>query len=133
MTGKHGIEIVAGDRIDARLMDLVERERDLHPIYLAGVEQAAGVVIEPEDRRPVVFRDVAADTLEETGAVVQRVREDVNLRVREVDELAVHPDLLHFIERHEASSSDVPRPMERGHPARVCFRERDARAPWIGV
>src|SRR5204863_120454 len=43
---------------------------------------------------------VGTDALEHTGPVVQRVGEDVDLRVLPVDELAVHPDLVHRRERH---------------------------------
>ena len=39
-------------------------------------------------------RVVAADALEDAGAVVEAVRADVDARVVPVDELAVHPDLL---------------------------------------
>ena len=51
------------------------------------------MVAQAEDRR-AVRRVVAADALEYAGAVVEPVRGDVDLRVRPVDELAVHPDLL---------------------------------------
>ena len=50
-----------------------------------------------EDGRPVGGL-VGPDPLEHTGAVMQAVREYVDLRVLPVDELAVHPDevrLLH--------------------------------------
>ena len=37
---------------------------------------------------------VAADALEDAGAVVEGVREDVYLRLVPIDKLAVHPDLV---------------------------------------
>ena len=49
--------------------------------------------VQPEDRGPL-RRVVAADPLEDAGAVVEAVRADVDARVVPVDELAVHPDLL---------------------------------------
>ena len=48
---------------------------------------------EAEDRR-AALGVVAADALEDPGAVVQAVRADVDPGVRPVHELAVHPDLL---------------------------------------
>jgi hypothetical protein len=49
-----------------------------------------------EDRRPDL-RVVAADALEHTGAVVQTMREYVNLGVLPFDELAVHPDEIRLL------------------------------------
>ena len=69
---------------------------------MAAVVQAADVIVEPEDGRALVARVVAADAFEEAGAVVEGVREDVNLRVGEVDEAPVHPDFFDFFERHRS-------------------------------
>ena len=60
---------------------------------LGRVVQALEVVGQPEDRGALVGL-VAADALEDTGAVVEPVRADVDRRVGPVDELTVHPDLL---------------------------------------
>ena len=49
--------------------------------------------VSAEDRR-ALRRVVAADALEDAGAVVEAVRAHVDARVVPVDELAVHPDLL---------------------------------------
>ena len=46
---------------------------------------------------------VAADALEDAEAVVQRVRQDVDLGLVPGDELAVHPDLLDLVD-HRAPS-----------------------------
>ncbi len=54
---------------------------------------------EPEHGRAVVGL-VATDALEHPGAVVQTVDADVHVRVRPVDELAVHPDLLDPLHRY---------------------------------
>ena len=51
------------------------------------------VIGEAEDGRPL-RRVVAADALEDAGAVVEPMRADVDLGVVPVDEPAVHPDLL---------------------------------------
>ena len=50
---------------------------------------------------------VAADALEDAGAVVETVDADVNRRVRPVDELAVHPDLLGLLHRGSSVSASV--------------------------
>ena len=51
------------------------------------------MVGEPEDRRTRGAR-VTPDPLEHPDSVVERVVQNVDLRIREVDEGAVHPDLL---------------------------------------
>src|SRR5262249_23592665 len=63
------------------------------------VEQAFDVLGQPEHRGPA-RRLVSADPLEDARAVVQRVREDVDLGVFPRDELAVEPDLLGRGDRH---------------------------------
>ena len=57
---------------------------------------------EAEDRG-ALRRVVAANALEDPGAVVQAVDADVHLRVGPVDELAVHPDLLGLLHRRSPS------------------------------
>ena len=74
-------------------------ERDRHVVELGRLEEAVEVVGVAEDRR-ADLGVVAADALEDAGAVVQAVREYVDLRVLPGDELAVHPDevrLLHVV------------------------------------
>ena len=56
------------------------------------------MVHEPEDGGTALGR-VAADALEDSGAVVQAVRADVDPGVRPVHQLAVHPDLLGLLHR----------------------------------
>jgi len=63
-----------------------------------GVEEPVDVLLQPEDRGFAVLRPVAADPLEDADAVVQRVGEDVDLRLVPVHELAVHPDLLRLLD-----------------------------------
>jgi hypothetical protein len=54
------------------------------------------VVSEPEDGGAARGL-VAADALEDAGAVVEPVRSDVDPGIGPVHELAVHPDLLGFL------------------------------------
>ena len=79
--------------------ELLDRVRDLHVEEARRVVQALQVVCEPEDRR-ALRRLVAADALEDAGAVVEAVHADVHLGVGPVDELAVHPDLVGLV--HQA-------------------------------
>ena len=61
------------------------------------------MLLEAEDGR-ALGRLVAADALEDAGAVVQRVGEDVDLGLGPGHELAVHPDLVDLGDRHGSSS-----------------------------
>src|SRR3954467_6602233 len=92
-----GAHAVAGDEVERGLADLRPVVRHRHVVELGRLEQAVDVVEVAEDRRPDLGV-VAADALEDARAVVEPVREYVNLRVLPLDELAVHPDevrLLH--------------------------------------
>jgi hypothetical protein len=76
---------------------LLAVERDRHVVQLRRLEQAVHVGLVAEDGGPDLGV-VAADALEDAGAVVQAVREYVDLRVLPGDELPVQPDevrLLH--------------------------------------
>src|SRR4029077_10433190 len=55
--------------------------------------QALEMVGEAKDGRAALGL-VGANPLEDTGAVVEPVGPDVDRRIRPVDQLAVHPDLL---------------------------------------
>ena len=57
-------------------------------------EQSIDVLAQTEDRRAPVALLVAADALEHPEAVVQRVREDVHLRLVPGHQLAVQPDAI---------------------------------------
>ena len=67
---------------------------------------------------------VRADALERAEAVVQRVREDVDLGVVPVDELAVDPDLLHLVDHRDCSASAEigAGQSRRWHQRRQCVR-----------
>ena len=75
---------------------LLAVERDRHVVQLGRLEQPVDVVGVAEDRR-ADLGVVAADALEDAGAVVQAVREYVDLGVLPCDELAVHPDEVRWL------------------------------------
>jgi hypothetical protein len=79
-----------------RRAHLVARVRHGHVVHRGGALEPGEVVVQAEDRR-AALGIVGADALEDRGAVVQAVRQDVHARVRPVDQLAVHPDLLGFL------------------------------------
>ena len=93
------LEVVRAHDLESRLPQLVDRVRNHHPVDLRGPEEAVEVIVEAEDRGPA-RRVVTALPFEDAGPVVQSVGEDVYLRVREVDQLPVHPDLLDVFEAH---------------------------------
>ena len=136
------LEIVRAHDLERRLLQLVDRVRNHHPVDLRGPEQAVEVIVEAEDRGPA-RRVVAAFPLEDAGSVVESVGEDVNLRVHEVDQLPVHPDFLDVFEAHRAlrlggnpnrnelprsglASGGIDQPRERHDHGR--FEPEDARA-----
>src|SRR5918996_1284570 len=84
---------VRRDELVGRAPQLLDRVSKLHVQEPCRVVEAHEVVGEAEYRRPVVGL-VAADPLEDAGAVMEPVSGDVNLGVGPVHELAVHPDLL---------------------------------------
>ncbi len=90
-------QLVGGDQLVGGRPQLVHRVGDRHVVELGRLEQAVEVVEVAEDAG-AARRLVRADALEHTGAVVQAVREYVNLGVLPGDELPVVPDevrLLH--------------------------------------
>ena len=93
------LEAVDPDGVLDRVDELGGRERDVDQEDLGAGEHAVDVVREPE-HGCAARRRIGADALEHAAAVVQRVREDVDLGVVPVDELAIHPDLLDLVERH---------------------------------
>ena len=56
------------------------------------------MLVEAEDSALAVGPLVGADALERADAVVQRVRQDVHLRLREGNEGSVEPDLVDRLE-----------------------------------
>src|SRR5437764_183646 len=84
---------VSRGRLESGGARLLDRVRQLHVQEPRRGLQPLQVVGEPEHGGPV-GRLVAANALEDPGAVVETVRADVDLGVAPVDELARHPDLL---------------------------------------
>ena len=95
---------VDGDDLVGRRSDLLDRVREVHVEHLRRVREAYEMVGEAKYRRPRRCV-VAANPFEYAGAVVEPVRGNVDLRVRPVDELAVHPDLLGLLHRAQLSFS----------------------------
>ena len=95
------------DELERRLAQLLAVERDRHVVQLGRLEQAVDVRLVAEDRR-ADLRVVAADALEHARAVVQAVREYVDLRVLPGDELPVQPDEVRLLHVRAPSSSLSP-------------------------
>ncbi len=73
------------------LAELVDRVLERQVVELRRRVQAIEVLAMAEHRRALVGL-VAADALEDPGAVVQPVAQDMDLGVVPSDELAIHPD-----------------------------------------
>ena len=91
-----GLEAVGRDHLVRGLAQLLDAVRQLHEVDLAGALEAPQVVHQAEDGRAAIG-GVGANALEDAGAVVHRVAEDVHLGVCPGHELAVHPDLLGLV------------------------------------
>ena len=89
-----GVEAVAPDQLVRRRPQLVELERHRQVVQLRRLLQPREVVLMAEDRGPGGLGVVGPDALEDAGAVVEAVAEDVDLGVVPCDELTVHPDRL---------------------------------------
>jgi hypothetical protein len=103
----------AVDEFECRLGQFLGLVGDVDVVGPGGVVEALQVFLPPEDSR-TVGRLVTADALEDAGAVVEPVGQDVDVRVVEVDELAVHPDRVDALV-HLRSVTHVCPPM-RGAP-----------------
>ena len=91
-------QAVRAEQLVRRSPQLLDRVGELHVEKLRRVLEPDQMVAEAEDCR-AARGVVAADALEDAGAVVEAVRADVHGGVRPVDELAVHPDLLGLAHR----------------------------------
>ena len=98
---------------DARVGHLRRGDARLEHDELARVVEPLDVLLEAEDGRRAVGPLVRADALERAEAVVQRVREHVDLGLVPVDELAVEPDLLFLLDH-----GDLSRGVESGLESR---------------
>ena len=91
-----------------RLADLVELVGQRQVVERRRLAEPLEVVAVAEDRRPVLGV-VGADALEDPGAVVQPVAEDVHLGVVPGDEVAIHPDELGLLHGEEVCRITAPR------------------------
>ena len=91
-------ELVRAKHLDARRHHLLARELALHERQLAAVEEALDVLLQAEDVALAVGALVGANALEDADAVVERVREEVDVSGVLVDELAVEPDLFELFD-----------------------------------
>ena len=92
-----GAQPITADQLLRRLADLVQRVIERQVVEVRGLLQALEVVAVAEDRRYLGLGVVAADALEDPGAVVKPVREHVDVGVVPGHELAVFPDQLDLL------------------------------------
>ncbi len=102
-----------------RLHQLVDGVRDLHHHDGGRVEEARDVLGQPEDGRALLGL-VGADPFEDARAVVQRVRQYVNLRLGPRHELAVHPDLLGRRDGHRGAFPRAGRQQAAAIASPIC-------------
>ena len=93
---RHGPQVAFAERVGAQGLDLGGVDLgggvgNLEPEDVRGVEQALGVLGQPEDAGPL-GRLVGAHALEHAEPVVQGVGQHVDLGVAPGDQLAVEPD-----------------------------------------
>ena len=121
---------VRADGVDACLRDRVGRERHSHVQDVRRAEEPLDVLRQPEDCGAAVVSLVAADALEHAEPVVQRVREDMDVRLVPRDERAVEPDafgLLHGRATTQKPPAGQPRQAlakTRAYASRIAARCR---------
>ena len=95
-------QTILPDDLVCRLDERFGRVRDRQVIESGRGVEALQVRVQPEHGR-ALGRWVAAHPLENAGAVVEGVRQHVNLRLAPGDELAVEPDSVDRCKSHSAS------------------------------
>ena len=115
-----GRNTIGFNDIDHGCAKLFEVEGDLHAVDFGGVEQALHVLGETEDGGALRL-SVAADALEDAGAVMDDVAQDVEGCVFPGDEVAVVPDSGCGLDRHGGSESSFGRAVD-GYLSR--YRDR---------
>ena len=106
-----GAQAVARDQLERRSAQLLGAVGHRHVVELGRAQQPVDVLGVAEHRRPELGV-VAAHAVEDAGAVVQAVREHVDLGVLPRDEVSVHPDEvggLHCCEAPVRGSRAPPR------------------------
>ena len=88
-----GRQLVDLDRLVHSSSERLGRIGDFHVVLRSRALEPIQVVGQVKDARALI-RLVRADALENARAVVQRVREDVNLRIGVIDEFSVEPNLV---------------------------------------
>src|SRR5262249_43444158 len=116
-----GLEVVGREGLVHRGAELVDGVRQLEEVHLARAPETLQVLTQPEHRWTAV-RPVGPDALEYAGSVVQRVRQDVDLRLVPVDELAVHPDLLGLLHGTPFGLGERDAPILPGRPGPRAIR-----------
>ena len=95
---------LASISVDDGGAELVERVGQRHAVDLGGIEQALHVLRQAEDRRALRL-GVAADALEDAGAVVNHVAHHVDGGLFPRNEVAVMPDFRGGLDGHESGES----------------------------
>ena len=109
-----GIEVVNPHDFALRGFDLRARKRNLHRANVGGIEKTPRVIRQAKNRRAARGR-IGAHTLENAGAVMQPVRQDMDFGIAPFDEFAVEPDFAALIlQRHRGRIIRRPRPQNRG-------------------
>ena len=102
------LEAVDPDDVERGGGEDVGRVGDLDLVHRRRLVEAAQVGVEPEDGRAVGGL-VGAHPLEDAGAVMQTVGQDVHLRLVPGHELAVEPDFFGRCEPHSALDDNPAR------------------------
>ena len=118
-----GLELVALEHLEGGVVELLDRVRHRHVVELGGPLDPLEVLGETE-HGDAALGLVGADALEDPGAVVQRVREHVDLGVGPGDQRAVHPDRVHLGDRGHRLPPRVLSPGREGGEDRVCHLGR---------
>ena len=86
------LELVCADDLLVRRHERFPGVRNFHHVNMRRVEQALGMFLEPENRR-AMGRAVGAQALEHGESIMQRVGQNMGIRVAPGHELAVIPDM----------------------------------------
>jgi hypothetical protein len=86
-----GLQLVLAHDGFRGFVDFLLGKGNLHAQDLGAVEEALGVLFEPEDRR-AALGVVGPHAFKGAAAVMQGVAQHMDLGVAPVDHLAVHPD-----------------------------------------
>ena len=114
-----GAKPVAADKLVGRLAQLLGAVGELEVVELGRLPQPRQVLAVAEDGGTALGL-ITADPLEDAGAVMQAVAEDVGRRLVPGHELAVLPDQLSRLHR----PSSMPAPQRSFHPSPRMNRRR---------